>query len=437
LSDPAQVGAPAAIAALIRTRNPAKCYPSVTPERFLVFGDFAKLLRGLVELARIVRVDYWDSSLRGFGIRVTPDGRKTFFVRYRFAGLRRRFVLGSYPSVDLAEARTRAKKALGRVSDGADPLEEKKKKEEEQRQKRQAGISFEELATAYLAEEVVKLRSRYEVERVFKRDIIPVFGKERAVSDDIRPAIQQFVNDIANKQKKPVMANRTLAYIRRMFEWALENNRIKYNPCVSIPRPGKEKQRERVLTETEIVKVWKALDSEGLRSAAILRLILLTDQRPGEVTSMRWQDIDGNWWTIPAEFAKNGLSHRVPLSPQAMGILDQIRKIEADRNEKDGCPWVFPNPKRTDRMYWYQKLVERVRPKSGVDDWRAHDLRRTASSMMTGMGFSRLVAGKILNHREPGVTKVYDRYSYDNDKLEALEAWGNRMEAILSEDKAA
>jgi integrase len=380
------------------------------------------------------RTDNWDASLPGFGIRVTPDGRKTFFVRYRYAGLRRRFTLGTYPSLSLADARTRAKKALAKVSDGTDPLDEQKKKEEAERQKRMAGISFEELANAYLEDEVSKLRSKYEVGRVFKRDLIPALGKERAVSDSIRPAIRQLVSEIA--KKKPVMANRTLAYVRRMYQWALENDRIKTNPCVSIPRPGQEKQRDRVLSEIEIAKIWEALDNENQRTAALIRLILLTAQRPGEVASIRWQDIDSNWWTIPVEFAKNGLSHRVPLSPQALEVIEQIRKVEADRKDKDGCPWVFPNPKRTDRMYWYQKLVERVRPQSRVNDWTAHDLRRTAASIITSMGFTRLVVGKILNHAEPEVTKVYDRYSYDQEKRAALEAWGKRIQRILSEHQA-
>ena len=150
---------------------------------------------------------------------------------------------------------------------------------------------------------------------------------------------------------------------------------------------------------------------------------------------MRWTDIEGGWWTIPAEFSKNKLSHRVPLSPLAMQVLGQVRKAESEHIAKDDCQWVFPNPKRTDRMYWYQKLVERVRPKCGVTDWTAHDLRRTAASMMTSMGFSRLVVGKILNHVEPGVTRVYDRYSYDKDKREALDAWGARVQAIITAEK--
>jgi integrase len=120
-----------------------------------------------------------------------------------------------------------------------------------------------------------------------------------------------------------------------------------------------------------------------------------------------------------------------------MQVLEQVRKAESERSVKDDCPWVFPNPKRTDRMYWYQKLVQRVRPKCGVNDWTAHDLRRTAASMMTSMGFSRLVVSKILNHVEPGVTRVYDRYSYDKDKREALDAWGARVQVIFATEQGS
>jgi integrase len=151
---------------------------------------------------------------------------------------------------------------------------------------------------------------------------------------------------------------------------------------------------------------------------------------------MRWTDIDGEWWTIPAEFAKNGLSHRVPLSPQAMRVLDQVRKITEKQDKKadrEPSEWVFPNPiRREDHIYECQKLAQRVRKESKVD-FRAHDFRRTAASMMAGMGIPRLVIGKILNHVEPGVTKVYDRHSYDKEKQEALDAWGARVSRIVSE----
>ena len=124
----------------------------------------------------------------------------------------------------------------------------------------------------------------------------------------------------------------------------------------------------------------------------------------------------------------------MPLSPQSMEIIDQIKQLTAKQDEKaerETSEWVFPNPAdRSQHVYSIQKLAQRVRARSKVS-YRAHDLRRTAASMMAKMGVPRLVIGKILNHVEPGVTKVYDRYSYDKEKQEALNAWGTRLAVII------
>ena len=241
-----------------------------------------------------------------------------------------------------------------------------------------------------------------------------------------------FLDDMA--KTKPVMANRCLAYVRKMYNWALSKDLVEFNPISAIPRPGAEQQRDRILSEDEIRALWTALDSEKPIMAATFRIRLLTAQRGGEVHAMRWKDIDGEWWTIPSEVSKNKLSHRVPLSPQALEVLNEIKEITNSMDEKmkrERSEWVFPNPAdRSEHVYSIQKLAQRVRRNSKVS-YRAHDLRRTAASMMAKMGVPRLVIGKILNHVEPGVTKVYDRYSYDREKQEALNAWGDRLAAII------
>jgi len=379
------------------------------------------------------RIEYWDDSLPGFGVRITPKGEKTFCIMYRLGGKQRRMTLGEYPVLKLADARDRAKDELELVRRGIDPVEEQKRREEAEVHRRIEGFTFEHLANQFLDEYVKQLRSQYEVERSFKEYLIPEFGKIKA-KELKRAAIRGYLENMA--QKKPVMANRCLAYTRKMFNWALSKDLVEYNPCAGIPRPGKENQRDRVLSEGEIKAIWKALEKEKPIMAATFQLRLLTAQRGGEVHSMRWKDIDGEWWTIPAEFAKNGLSHRVPLSPQAVRVLDQVQKItdkQDSKAERTRSEWVFPNPaRREDHIRECQKLAQRVRKESGVD-YRAHDFRRTAASMMTGMGVPRLVVAKILNHVESGVTKVYDRHSYDKEKQEALNAWGTRMAMIVSE----
>jgi len=188
----------------------------------------------------------------------------------------------------------------------------------------------------------------------------------------------------------------------------------------------------------EIKKLWNWLDEDGSLMAETFRLRLLTAQRRGEVMGMRWPEIDfdENLWTIPGTRTKNGRTHCVPLSPQAMRILERIQKAtqESDRKSgRTGVEWVFPNPRRTGAMYECQKAVQRIRESSGLD-FKAHDLRRTTATMMTKLGITnRFIVGKILNHAEPGVTKVYDVYDYLKEKRAALDAWGKRVAQVVSE----
>ena len=229
--------------------------------------------------------------------------------------------------------------------------------------------------------------------------------------------------------RAPIMANRTLALVRKMFNFAIERDWLEANPCHMVKRPGTEKQRDRVLNDDEIRRVWSALDKEESMIAALFRLRFLTAQRGGEVQGASWAEIDleNRWWTIPAERSKNGLAHRVPLSPPATKILKAL-KAGADDKET----WVFPSPKKAgEHMNHAQKAIERVVEQSSVE-FRGHDLRRTAASLMVGAGVSRLVVSKILNHVESGVTAVYDRHTYDIEKRAALDFWGKRVDAIVA-----
>ena len=378
------------------------------------------------------RTEYWDKSFPGLVLRVTPGGAKMFSLMYRIGGHRRRYTLGAFPFVlSLADARERAGDALRLVRKGVDPVEEQKRRAQVEVEGILDGWTFERLAKQFLEEHAKKLGSYYEINRSFEKHLLPQFGKAK-VRGLKRADVRVYLDKMS--QTKPVMANRCLAYLRKMFNWALSKDLVKSNPISAIPRPGAEHQRDRVLSQDEIRAIWTALDSEKPVMAATFRLRLLTAQRGGEVHAMRWKDIDGEWWTIPSEVSKNRLSHRVPLSPQALKIIDEVRQVtdEQDRKAKrQRSEWIFPNPRnRSAHVRSVEDLAERVRAASKVF-FRAHDLRRTAASLMAGMGVPRLVVGKILNHIEPGVTSVYDRYSYDREKREALNAWGARLSSII------
>jgi integrase len=196
----------------------------------------------------------------------------------------------------------------------------------------------------------------------------------------------------------------------------------------------------------EIRTIWDAIEADQKKadasrrkvktlSAGIMKLRFLTAQRGAEVMSMEWSelDFDTNWWTIPKEKTKNGLSHRVPLTDPALAIMRQMKAVAGD----DCCSkFVFPSPKNDTHISNSQKALVRIQQATGID-FVAHDFRRTAASMMTGMRIPRLTVKKILNHVESDVTAVYDRYSYDTEKREALEAWARQLMMIVSETQGA
>src|SRR5581483_9786101 len=158
-------------------------------------------------------------------------------------------------------------------------------------------------------------------------------------------------------------------------------------------------------------------------------------QRGGEVYGMQWSDVDleTGWWTIPATSAKNKKAHRVPLSKPVLDLLAQL-KVKADDALKK-----HPDSKRAVyvlRNARGKRQQAQVAAVFGVENFRGHDLRRTAASLMTGSGVPRLTVSKILNHVESGVTKVYDRHSYDPEKRAALDQWARQLAAIVAEKEA-
>ncbi len=371
------------------------------------------------------RVEVFDATTPGFGLRVTARGRRTWCVMYRFEGRVERLTIGDAGKLSLAEARQRAKAVLADASRGVNAAAVK-------RAGRRAE-TFGEVAERYLEEHAKpRKRSWRRDQEILDRDVLPAIGRLKANKvgrGDVRAILRAIVGRGA-----PVMANRTLEVIRAVFNWALreEVGDLAANPCAQmLPPGGAEPSRERALTEAEIATLWTALDgvpvAAGQRLA--LRLILVTGQRKGEVATARRAEIDraAAVWTIPAARSKNGIAHRVPLSPLALTLIDQAEALAGQ------APWLFPSP-RSDRPVTPNALnnaLYRHRAAFGIAAFTPHDLRRTAATAMAGLGIPRVTLGKVLNHVEPGVTAIYDRHGYDLEKRRALDAWGARLAEIV------
>ncbi|MBV9824143.1 MAG: tyrosine-type recombinase/integrase [Alphaproteobacteria bacterium] len=370
------------------------------------------------------RADYWDAELPGFGLRIAapPPGkiaapRKTWNVLYRTGGRQSRLTLGTYPTVPLADARQKARDALWQVAHGKDPAAEKKAE--------RLAETVSELADLYIEKHAKPNKRTWDTDqRVINRDIKPVWGNRKIASIKRRDVIAWV--DRLMERGKPIMANRTFEVARMMFSFAAARDLIEASPFYGVSKPAPERQRERVLAEEELRKVWAAIEAEPAPLAEIMKLRLLTAQRGGEIASMRWQDIDfaTRWWTIPAELNKSNRTHRVPLTPGALAILSELLK------RPEHPEMVFPG-KEGYRVAVVWRSGDRVRRVSGVD-FVPHDLRRTAASHMASMGIGRLTIGKLLNHADPSVTSVYDRHSYDAEKRVALEAWEHRLDEIIT-----
>lgn len=378
------------------------------------------------------RVEYFDTGLPGFGVRVSAEGRRTWLVRYRVKGRKAKgsMTLGTFDAerFGLAEAREKAKDALRAAEKGTDPAEPVRKA--------RRADSVKELCARFL-EEYAKKRKRSWLtdERIIERDIVPEIGNLKA-STVTRANIREVLRTVMEREA-PIMANRVLGLLRKIFNWAIteEIGGVEHNPCALIPKPAPENRRDRVLSVEEIATLWKALDNPAVRLPKririALKLVLLTAQRKGEVIAAEWAEIDRQnerVWTIPAGKAKNKLSHRVPLSSTALGLLDELKPLSGKSR------WLFPSPKE-DRPIVGRAVNHALTKALGhleVSNITPHDLRRTAASHMTGMGISRLVVQKILNHVETSVTAVYDRHSYDREKRLALDEWAQRLGEIIA-----
>ena len=369
------------------------------------------------------RIEVWDEKMPGFGVRISPSGVKTFVLMYYVAGNKRRLSLGRYPAISLAKARQKALAALNQIADGRDPQADRK-------------IERSPYAFSDVVDEFVRIHcTRHyrgnharEMERVLRSRFVARWGS-RDIREIKRSDILRVIDEAVDAGT-PSAANHAFASIRKFLNWCLERGIIETNPCSRLSRPAPVNSRERVLDADEIAAIWSAATSFAPPFSQIIRLLLLTAQRRGEVVGMCWNEID--WtertWTIPPTRTKNKRTQIVPLSPLAITVLKSTPRLHDQ--------FVFPaRVKETTTPSGFSKVKRRLDELSGVASWTLHDLRRTAATHLARDGTAPHVIERILNHSSGilgGVAGIYNRFEYLPEMRFALDLWAGKLEPPTS-----
>lgn len=359
------------------------------------------------------QIDIYDlGGPPGFLVRVSQGGTKTFQQMYRVNGKMKRWTIGRFPSTSLAEARDKAKRRDALHEDPVGRKVELKR-----------ASTFGDLAEQFLESEGPKLKERTLVEwrRIIENELLDAFGAMK-VHEIGRGDIRTFLDEKA--KTAPVMANRILEVIRRVFAWGLDVEKVQTSPAAGLKKPGVEKSRERVLTNEEIRRVLEALEEERPLSAAFFKIAFFTAARRGEILGAKWTDLDlgEKLWTIPD--TKAGRSHAVPLSDEAVSVFRALRLLSGH------SPFVFIGP-TGGPVQSPQKAVARLRKRTGIE-FRVHDIRRTVATGIARLGVPRETISAILNHVSggPAATRVYDRHSRIPEMRAALTRWAAELDRI-------
>jgi integrase len=363
------------------------------------------------------REDYRDRSTKGLQLRVGTTGVRSFSYVYRIGRKMGRVSLGKYPDFSLKAARDKTNEYRRLVALGVDPRSEKNEKIKKEQMT--VGLMVEEFIEKYAKP---KNSSWKQAESNLRLYLISALGK-KPIHEVTRPDIHQILDDLVGRGKHTA-ANRALAHTRKFFGWLVERGYLDYSPVAYIKPRHQEQEREKVLTDDEIRAIWIASEAMSGPYSAWIKLLLLCGQRRLETASLRRSQIIDNCWHLSGADTKNKQLHITPLSKQAMALVERLLKQDGEFLIKTGRTGDKP-------VNGFSKAKAQLDRLSGVQDWKFHDIRRTVATNLSKLGVDRFLLQRIVNHTDSGVTAIYDRYSYLEEKREALQRWADRLDDII------
>jgi integrase len=382
---------------------------------------------------------FFDDTQRGLAVRITAKGSRSYLAQYTLHGRKFRLPLGSCEALSLAKAREAAATIMGDVAKGKNPASERREaatKAKRAKDRLTLGglindwerLHLSQRRPGYAAEATRALRRAFaafldrpaeELDRTTVVRVLDAMVQSRVAGED---------GEVAGASN----ADRTAAYARAAYGWAIKRGTVQFNPFAGLPSMAAVTKRERVLTDKELASIWRASGDATFPFGAIVRMLALTGQRRDEVAGMAWAELsdDLSTWTIPGARTKNSKPHIVPLNIPAQEILRNIPRKGA---------LLFPNEKGSLFNGW-SKSKAKLDKAASVSGWRIHDLRRTLATGLQRLGVRLEVTEAVLNHvsgSRSGIVGVYQRHDWANEKRAALDGWAAHVAALDSPSAVA
>lgn len=367
----------------------------------------------------------FDEALPGFGLRIRGGGKRTWIAQYRLGPKQRRVTIGTVERLDLEQARRRAKTVLSKAHLGTDPQLEKAEA------RAQASVTFGSVVDNYLrryAAKRLKPSTFTDVERYLRRHwgTLSKVPFQKVTRADVATGLAKIAEESGG-----VAANRARTALGSLYAWAIAEGLADASPVVGTRKALDEIARDRVLTDEELMLIWR--NARAGDFGDIVCLLILTGQRREEVAAMTWEevDLDGAAWRISGQRTKNARAHEIPLTQPALKILGGRRRC-------DGRALVFGS--RGPFSGWSKaktSLDARISAVLGgraLAAWRLHDIRRTVATRLSDLGVLPHVVEAILNHasgHKAGVAGIYNRSAYAAEKSAALTLWASHVMALV------
>lgn len=365
----------------------------------------------------------------GFCLRISPQGKKTWFYRYKFNGRDKWLTIGHFPAMGVAEARKCFNEYWDIRSSGQDPEEIANERQI------QKNNNIKTLATEWYKNYISKHRKQpQQIKQQIDADIIPLIGNieiNKIQTRDITKALDKIV-----KRGAPVHANKVLSTLKQLFNYAVNRGELISNPAANLRSRdigGIEKPKDRYLTLDELKTLWIFLESNkhslSLSIKEAIKIIILTGVRTAEIRLATWSEFnfEKSLWVIPPLHSKTAMTMKIHLSSQAKSILQILQKNSRSKYVLTGNDGLSSISEKA-----ISKAINRIQERVAIPYWTAHDLRRTfATQLGEALHIDPVVIEKCLGHKMPKIMATYNKNEMLPQRKEALELWASKIQELI------